>query len=554
MLMDRLISRNPFSATLSPHRWPAWSCRVTCLVCAICLGGPVLAQTAQYPLEDTFRLQSRSTATKTIYLDFDGHVTTGTEWNDSSTPTITTAPYSFEGNAAFSSNELTRIQEIWERVAECFSPFDINVTTKAPPVDDLINSGGLDTRWGVRVAVGVTTPDPSPLSYRGKGGGANINDSFSWDSDTPVYIFPQWFPTVILDERKLAKAIADTIVHEVGHTLGLNHDGSISPVDIYYRGHGSGPTGWAPHMGLGYTKYLVQWSKGEYRSADNQEDDLARITTLNGFGYRPDDYASSRQTAGAIGGAVISGGFSIDQRGVIEQRTDSDWFKITAGAGTISLSALGGTFNTMLDIQMDLYDASGKLLVSSNPATAVTAQISQAVAAGTYFVRIDGVGNGDPLTTGYTDYGSLGNYRILGSYVMPNDPGNVTATYSAADKSLTLTGDTGGNGVTVTYSSQSRQISVQGTNGTRINGLVTIPAFSHTGPLKLAAVLDNGHDSITVTGADLSTADITLGNGNDIATFTLCNVNILRVYGGAGVDSLVTTSSTIGRKTVTNVP
>lgn len=501
---------------------------------------------ARFPLENTFLLHSRPTATKTIHLDFDGHVTTGTVWNGTSNPTITTAPFSFEGDSTFSSNELTRIQEVWERVAECFSPFDVNVTTQSPPASDLINSGTGDTRWGIRVAIGVSTPDPVPVSAQGVGGIAQFG-SFNWNTDTPAFVFPQ-----LLTNN--AKGIADTCVHELGHTLGLSHDGRLSPEETYYAGHGSGATGWAPHMGVGYSMYLVQWSKGEYLSANNHEDDLAKITTLNGFGYRPDDYASSRTTALAIKGTTTGGTFVVEQAGVIEQRTDSDWFKITSGAGTLSLTAVGGPVNTMLDIQMDLYDGVGTLLASNNPTTSVTASISRTVAVGTYYVRIDGVGNGDPLATGYTDYGSLGQYRVLGSYVASGSGGNVTATYDAVNKSLSLTGDGNPNTVSVTFNSQTGQINVRGSTTTKINNSFTFPSFPHTGQLKLTAGLGDGDDSITVTGADVSTADITLGNGADSATFTLCKVNTLTVDGGAGTDALVTTSSTIGKKTVTSVP
>jgi hypothetical protein len=33
-------------------------------------------------------------------------------------------------------------------------------------------------------------------------------------------------------------------------------------------------------------------------------------------------------------------------------------------------------------------------------------------AIGTYYLRVDGVGNGDPKKTGWSDYGSLGQYRL----------------------------------------------------------------------------------------------------------------------------------------------
>ncbi len=47
------------------------------------------------------------------------------------------------------------------------------------------------------------------------------------------------------------KYTAEAISHEVGHTLGLSHDGRITPSEGYYAGHGSGDTGWAPIMGVG---------------------------------------------------------------------------------------------------------------------------------------------------------------------------------------------------------------------------------------------------------------------------------------------------------------
>ena len=37
---------------------------------------------------------------------------------------------------------------------------------------------------------------------------------------------------------------------------------------------------------------MTQWSKGEYSSANNKQDDLAIITSQNGFTYRSDDFDS----------------------------------------------------------------------------------------------------------------------------------------------------------------------------------------------------------------------------------------------------------------------
>ena len=354
------------------------------------------------PLGDTFRLNSRPIASKTIYLDFDGHTTSNTQWNlYTNKSALTQTAYSFEGGADFSNNELTRIQNIWQRVVEDFAPFDVNVTTQLPSIDDLRNSGGSDSRWGVRVVVGSTLSD-----FANTGGVAFIG-SFTANSDTPAFVF----------EDNLGngddKFVAEAVSHEVGHTLGLSHDGRISPSEEYYRGH----NGWAPIMGVGYDQKLTQWSRGEYLNASNTEGDLAIITTRNGFGYRPDDFANSASAAPVIAGANFQGVRQVDQSGVISTSSDSDWFKIvTSSSGHISLTIRGGAVDSNLNIKADLYDANGRLVVSSSPLGDLTARIQKTVSAGTYFLKIDGVGEGDPKAAGYSDYGSLGQFRITGTF------------------------------------------------------------------------------------------------------------------------------------------
>ncbi|MGL5035684.1 MAG: hypothetical protein ACRC6M_18010, partial [Microcystaceae cyanobacterium] len=84
-------------------------------------------------LSNTFLLHSNPSATKTIYLDFNGHILpAGSAWaNGYNGGNAINAPaWSLDADTTtFSDAERSIIQGIWQRVAEDFAPFDVNVTT-----------------------------------------------------------------------------------------------------------------------------------------------------------------------------------------------------------------------------------------------------------------------------------------------------------------------------------------------------------------------------------------------------------------------------------------
>jgi hypothetical protein len=407
------------------------------------------------PLQDTFKLHSRPTATKTIYLDFDGFTAIGTTWNASRgrDPIISPA-YDPEGNgAAFSDNELRSIQTIWQRVVGDYAPFDVDVTTEDPGEQALVNTGGNDDRWGIRV---VITPDDFPGP--GSGGVAYIG-SFRWGyntpgaTDTPCYVFN-------VDPAPAAAAIS----HEVGHSLGLSHDGTdgTNPYQqnaAYYFGHGgAAENGWGPIMGAPYGANVTTWDDGTYFGSNNGgsnanygsgPDDIAVITgPLNGFGALKDDFGNSSATASALTGPTnASNRIVFAQMGTIERASDLDYFQFQAGSGTLDLtidpyvtqvwtknsdgssnsstesslfdsSYWPNTQSTNLDVEAKLYDASGTLIATANPVGLRASFVGLQISAGVYTLSIDGVGFGTPTVnppTGYSDYGSIGQYLISGS-------------------------------------------------------------------------------------------------------------------------------------------
>jgi len=207
------------------------------------------------------------------------------------------------------------------------------------------------------------------------------------------------------------KCGAEAASHEAGHNLGLHHDGTST--QGYYTGHGSGATGWAPIMGVGYYQSLVQWSKGEYPGANNKEDDYA-VMASNGLAARADDHGNTTGTASRIAGSTSAGATTLEAGGFIERTGDVDVFSFVAAAGPISISVAPARRSANLDIRAELRDGLGNLLASGNPVDALGSTLSVTGGGGTYFVFITGVGKGD-LTTGYSNYGSLGEYLVSGT-------------------------------------------------------------------------------------------------------------------------------------------
>lgn len=369
-----------------------------------------------------FNLSSKPDSNFTIYLDYDGHVTSGTSWNDYfEVDPIVSPPFDLDGNPnSFNQTELERIVIAWQRTAEDYAPFDINVTTRDPGIEALRNTGGADTQWGVRAIVTVDN-----FAACGCGGFAFL-ESFADPVDTPTFIF-NWSED----------SMGETFAHEVGHMVGLNHDGTNFGGQEYYRGHGTGTLGWGAIMGAPFTQNVTQWDQGEYFDASNQEDDFSVITTGDGFGFRDDDYGNTRATAANLN---VDGGTNVHAFGILERNTDIDYFRFETGTGAVSLDIQGLAARPNVDLWAGLYNATGALVAQSNPSGSLSASFTNLnLTAGVYHLRVEGIGSHDtyqvatdslippagtlPWTVaspaGYSGYGSVGQYRVQGTIVAP---------------------------------------------------------------------------------------------------------------------------------------
>ncbi len=396
---------------------------------------------AQAPLDQTLQLHSSPGSTKTIFLDFDGGTASATGWHASYPAMPTTQPaWDPSGNgASFTDAELTSIQTIWQAVAEDYAPFDVDVTTADPGPAGIFRTDVLDLAYGSHALISPSAGahdaicDPlndgsacGGVAYIGVFGSSNggaAGDGYGFRQ--PAWIFPQKL-------GNSPKNIAEAVTHEVGHNFGLRHDGT--PTQGYDRGHGA----WAPIMGAGYDHPITQWSKGDYADANNQEDDVAVI--LGVAGARADEAPTT------IGGApAVPTGTAY-----VTSRLDVDTYLLGTCNGIVSVGASPLPSQANLDLRLSILDGLGQVVATMDPASAQTststasglgAALTQSLPSGTYYVAVDGVGNG-PWSTGYDDYGSLGAYTVTTTGCDPAAGPTATMTglvASATGRTVTLT-------------------------------------------------------------------------------------------------------------------
>ena len=459
---------------------------------------------ASFPTTQTFKLHSRPGSQRTIFLDFDGATSYGSQWNTDTGPVD---GFSLDGDPAFNAEEHATIQEVWMRVAEDYAPFDVDVTTEDPGQAAITRNGSNDQVYGARAQITNDAEAHADLCGRDDNAQYCTGIAYIGVFDEPnqhASLQPAWAFTRYFND---VSSIAETVSHEVGHNLGLDHHGKGS--NAYYSGHGN----WAPIMGSGL-KPVIQWSNGSYSGATNGgQDDLAMITDTN-----PNTFEGGLSLVTAeAGSSVGSAAASVPSSGaIITSRADKDVFALGTCTGPVDVVASPAPLSPNLDIKLDLLDSDGNVLDSDNPASdfgdgstagGMGAEVSLAEGDGrALFARVDGVGNGT-VDTGYDDYASIGHYTLdvtCSGGTTADVPGQVSGLSASSSAPTTATAtwsapaDDGGSSIT------GYRVSLLGGGSTLVSAGTTSHTFTGLSPdttytVQVAAVNGEGDGATSST-------------------------------------------------------
>ena len=448
-----------------------------------------------------FQLHSRPGAARVLYLDFNGHsipANVGYLW-DFTVPYVTPAFQLAGTSTVLDQRNLNVIRDIWLRVSDDFSAWDIDVTTEQP----------LPTAQGQRCVIGGSSVDfflaldgsdgtyvggvASPYSFGGAFYDTAPTSAYLDGNDSPNFVFIDFGLKSISPTTTNNAIIAACVSHEVGHTLGLAHWGESKALGAksdkgYTTGHtvtgltgvtttcaimgNSGLVGW-PNACM-----LNQWSRGDYpyakaATSDGTQDDIAVISLLASplTSVGLDDHGDTLLTATSLGNAN-----TITLDGVIASSGDVDLIKIVAAKGMLTVGGVVSYSRPDLKLGISLLNSSGVALAKSYTTSVMGNSVAYSIpSTGTYYIKVNGVGY-DPAVSasaqvwtntgitgtvvgtsaGFTNYGSIGRYSLSGTW---------TAIANNAPVAI-ITSDSNGGKAPIT-------IGFSGTSSTDSDGIVS---------------------------------------------------------------------------------
>jgi len=166
---------------------------------------------------ELFTFHSSAGSRHVLFLEFDGHDIKQSAWNDGQATLFQSAAYSLDNDfLSFSHRARTAILEIWLRVAQDYSPFDVDVTTEDPgKLDPTVRRVLITRNWDL---------DNRPMPVAD---GANLAYLIVWGSP----YFSAYSPGLVYHNQLADQADTIAISHQLEHTCGLGHPAQHNGAD-----------------------------------------------------------------------------------------------------------------------------------------------------------------------------------------------------------------------------------------------------------------------------------------------------------------------------------
>jgi hypothetical protein len=392
-------------------------------------------------------LSSNPSAPYTIYLDFAGFNFSG-QWGDSGkTPGNTQAYGGASATGSFTTSQKNEIKEVWARVAQCYTPFNINVTTLDPAIaagqasTDAQRQAYYDhTARMMHTVIGAQTNnwygDAGGVSYIGVA-------QNTWAPGDLNGFRTNW---IFTDHLSHLVSRGQAAAHENGHALDLLHQSDFNggtKVSEYSHGNGtkSNPGGngsIAPIMGSSYYTQRGEWRVGDDSDGGIQNDVSILLSNDGIGGYVDDGIGHSMATATPLPFT----GSSVDPalaKGIITPLSTAsptpigvtnytrDYFLFRTNGGQINLTVYDGSeFLTtgtadpgaMLRSTLRILNNVGAVVGTGTEASSTLSETySGTLPAGDYYAEIASYGGQIQMLPGCntTNYYDMGSFFMKGS-------------------------------------------------------------------------------------------------------------------------------------------